>query len=204
VIGHIADDVLFGVASVLPGVSDRCLARLDADDPLCVGDQGVRKSATAAIRINEKLLFALKRRVEELSERDRHRFIHLLEEWAGAARSTQRVIAVFRLGKTELVQRFVHLGLRDHALLDVHEVPRFKAEEPSDAFRAMNPDAIAIAVVIHRGNDRLHRHVAQLSHPPERLLHLLLLQRELRVVPKVLVDASSAATEIRTGRSARS
>src|SRR4029079_2740323 len=95
----------------------------------------------------------------------------------------------------QLVQRLIHLRPRDDALLDIDDVPRLKAEETSHAFRAMDADAIAIAVCLHRGDDRPHRDIAELADPAKGLLDLLLLERELRIILQVLVNAAATATE---------
>ena len=64
----------------------------------------------------------------------------------------------------------------------------------------MHADAIAIFVRRGRGNDGPHRHFGKAPDPPQRLLDLPGLDRELLLVGEMLVAASTTASEVRAGR----
>jgi hypothetical protein len=69
-----------------------------------------------------------------------------------------------------------------------------------DAASDVNPDAIAIFVVVRRGDDRSHRHLGKPADAAEGLLDLRGFDRELARVGDVLVAAAAAAAEVRASR----
>jgi hypothetical protein len=137
------------VLPALPaGVLHSGFAGLNADDCGRMPLQRARKSTAAAVGIDEQRLVSFQCLVEQFGELDRDGFIDLLEERPGASGRSQGVRTLRRLGNAQLVERPINFGIREQALFDIDEFPRFEAVKSSGLLRTMNANAIAIAVRI--------------------------------------------------------
>src|ERR1043166_4798718 len=94
-------------------------------------------------------------------------------------------------------QRAIDLFARDRATLDIKQLTRIATEKTNHAVLGVHGDAVAIRILVRRGNNRSYWKILELADSLERLAHLSPLDGKLMFVSDVLVRAATASAEIR-------
>ena len=100
----------------------------------------------------------------------------------------------------QLRQREIDFVTRNRAALDVDQAVRVAPEESDHAVLCVNGDAIAIAVLFGRRDNRSHRNLFEFADSLENIARLAPFDRKLMLVADVLISASAAAAKVRTWR----